>query len=142
MKRFGIVGGGLLVIAAFILFGTQLPSCSTPEKTAKLMKLADIGLAIAQSQGVISPGDSLLIGNVFTIVTSNDSKEAKLIGLAEIGLKEAVQDGVLNPGDTVLIKDAIDVLVTPPADAAAATVLDSLASELAKPPAADLTSGK
>ena len=84
----------------------------------------------------------MLIGSVMTVVTSGDTQEAKLIGLAEIGLTEAVADGVLQPGDTVLIKDALEVLVTPPADSAATVVLDSLASELAKPPAVDTTSGK
>jgi hypothetical protein len=143
MKRFGIITGGLMAVAMLILFGTQLPSCATPEQTARLLKLADIGLAIASHQGVINPGDRIVISDVFAVLTSDGTQDEKLIKLTDIGLDVAVEEGLLHEGDILIIREAEEVLVVPPLPVEAAGILEALASETAKPPAVpDLTGGK
>lgn len=136
MNRFGIVFGGLACAALFVLLGTQLPSCAmTPEQRARVTTLTSIGLALAQSQGVISSGDSILIGKTVAVITSPHSQQEKLVGLADIGLAVAVDEGKLKPGDSLLIKNAIEVVVTPskvPEEVVPAVEL--MASEQAKPP--------
>lgn len=139
MNRFGKVMGGLAAAALLVVAGTQLPSCAAVEQVAekhgdKIYKLTEIGLAIAESQGVVSQGDRLLIGTTAALLTTPGPKEDKLIALADIGLSEAVKEGVIKPGDSVLIKDAINVIVTPskaPAETAAAV---ELLAEEQKPP--------
>lgn len=118
MKRFGVILGGLAICAAFVLLSGGLPSCSalTESQQAKLLTVAQVGLTVAANQGVISPGDSLLIGTTTAVLLKPGTKEEKLVGLATIGLDQAVQEGVLKPGDAVLIKDAVNVLVTPAPD--------------------------
>ncbi|MDZ4287812.1 MAG: hypothetical protein U0984_07630 [Prosthecobacter sp.] len=115
MTRFGIIIGSLVVTTLALLIMGGVPSCKTPEQTAKLMRLIDIGLQVAANKGVITQGDSLLIGSGVAILTSADSsKEDKILKLSEIGLTEAVKEGVINSGDSILIKDAINVIVTTP----------------------------
>lgn len=148
MKRFGIVTGGLIAAAALILFGSQLPSCATPEQTARLLKFADlglkVGLAVASNEGVISPGDRIVIGRTVGVLTSQGGEEEKLIQLADIGLDVAVAEGLLNEGDVLLIREKEEVLVVPPTPPEVSIMLDVLASEMAKPPAVpvDLTGSK
>lgn len=136
-KRFGIATGTLLFAAALIGIGTQVPSCASklsPERKAAIVKLADIGLAIAQSQGEISTGDRILIRDTTAVILSEGSAETKLVQLADLGLKEALKEGVIQPGDMVVVKDDQRAVIEPPPPAVGSP-------EPSPPPAADPASG-
>lgn len=103
---------GLLVIAVIgLIIGLGVPGCATPEQNAQLRTLSQLGLAVAASQGVISKGDAIVIGDGIGTLTSGGDKKTKLVHLASIGLAEAVKTDLLKEGDTVLIQNAVEALV-------------------------------
>ncbi len=109
---------GLLVIAVIgLIIGLGVPGCATPEQNAQLRTLSQLGLAVAASQGVISTGDAIVIGDGIGTLTSGADKKTKLVHLVSIGLSEAVKTDLLKQGDTVLIQNAVEALVIHPAAA-------------------------
>lgn len=106
---------GLFVIALVgLLIGLGVPGCATPQQNAQLRTLSQLGLAVAASQGVISTGDAILIGDGIGTLTSGADKKTKLVHLASLGLAEAVRKDLLHEGDTVLIQSAVEALVVSP----------------------------
>jgi hypothetical protein len=120
MQKYGALLG-LLALASFVLAFTLAPtSCSslTPEQQQRLQTITvpatALGLAYAQSQGYISPGDRITLTQGVAIVVSDKTPEAKLFDLAELGLKDAMANGLLCPGDVVTVgTDTADITSDP-----------------------------
>ncbi len=134
MNRFGLVIGTLAFAIGLILLGGGLPSCSTPQQTARLVALSEIGLAIAKSKGLVSEGDTVLIRNGLAVVTSEKSDMEKVFSLSRIGLHEAVQEGVIKEGDSVLIEQAAAIILSTPEPLPDMTSAKEPVAELLPPP--------
>lgn len=108
VKKFGSILG-LLALAALVAGFTLAPSsCSlTPEQQQRLQSIAvpatSLGLAYAQSQGLIEPGDRITITQGVAIVVSDKTTEAKLFDLTELGLKEALRKGLIQDGNVITL---------------------------------------
>ena len=119
MKKFGPILG-LIALAGIVLGFTFAPtSCSlTPEQQKRLNSIAvpaaSLGLAYAQSQGLIQPGDRITLTQGVAIVVSNKTSEAKLYEIAELGLQHDVKTGLLSNGDVVTVHPANQITITSP----------------------------
>ena len=122
MKKFGPILG-IIALAGIVLGFTFAPtSCSlTPEQQKRLQSIAvpaaSLGLAYAQSQGYITPGDRITITQGVAVVVSDKTPEAKLFDLAELGLKEAMAKGLIENGNVItLTNDETASIAAPPGE--------------------------
>jgi hypothetical protein len=119
MKKFGPILG-LIALMGIVLGFTFAPtSCSlTPDQQQRLQAIAvpatSIGLAYAQSRGLIEPGDKITLTQGVAIVVSDKTSEAKLFELTELGLQHAVKTGLLSNGDVVTVQTADQVTISSP----------------------------
>jgi hypothetical protein len=114
MKKYRAYIGLFLIALIGLIIGLGVPGCATPQQNAQLRTLSQLGLAVAASNGVISAGDAIVIGDGIGTLTSGADKRTKLVHLASIGLAEAVRQDLLKQGDTVLIQSAVEALVIHP----------------------------
>ena len=120
MKKFGPLLG-ILALAAILIGFTMTPSsCSslTTEQQQRLqaisVPLASLGLAYAQSEGWIEPGDRITLTRGVAVVVSPSDTETKLFKLAEIGLDAALKRGLVNGGDVITVTSPSEVSIQSP----------------------------
>lgn len=133
MNQFKLPHWAAMAVIGVLLCLTLVgpPSCAlTPEQRAVVVPLANIGLAVAESQGVIRPGDSVTLGKTVAIITSDERREDKLMQLTELGLQEAVDRGVLKEGTVLNVQPAGMVQVVPPDPGPNPAVLIQSAAQL------------
>lgn len=119
MKKFGTILG-MLMLAALVVGYALLPaSCQlSPEQARRLQSITvpatSLGLAVAQSQGYVTPGDRITITQGVAIVTSDKTTEAKLYELAELGLKSALERGLIKDGNVITLDTPEKATIAPP----------------------------
>lgn len=119
MKKFGPLLG-ILACAALIIGYALLPaSCQlSPEQQKRLQSITvpvtSLGLAYAQSQGYVTPGDRITITQGVAIVTSDKTPEAKLFELTELGLKTALERGLIQNGNVITLDSPEKATIAPP----------------------------
>jgi hypothetical protein len=85
-------------------------SCTTPQRQL-VVSLTDIGLALAQSRGVIQEGDKVLIGKSVALILDDEATTRdKVVRLTDLGVQAAVDRGTLQEGDALLIRQATAVI--------------------------------
>jgi hypothetical protein len=116
-QKLAALGSGkaaLLLALGSSLFA--LPSCSlTPTQRAALAQsivpLSELGLSLAQSRGVIQPGDRVLIGQGLALIIDDaSSTRDKVVRLSALGVQAAVDRGALQEGDALLIQSATAII--------------------------------
>jgi hypothetical protein len=96
-----------------LVFGS---ACSiTPTQRATLAQsivpLSELGLSLAQSRGVIQPGDRVLIGQGLALIIDDaSSTRDKVVKLSALGVQAAVDRGALQEGDALLIQSATAII--------------------------------
>ncbi len=121
MKKFGPLLG-ILILAVFVVGYALLPvSCQlSPEAQKRLQTITvpvtSLGLAYAQSQGYITPGDRITITQGVAIVTSDKTPEAKLFELTELGLKSAQESGLIKDGNVITLDSSEKATIAPPSE--------------------------
>lgn len=110
MKKFGPILGLVALMGIIIGFTFAPASCSlTPEQAKRLQTITvpvtAIGLNLAQSRGLIEPGDKITLTQGVAIVVSDKQPDAKIFELAMLGLEHAVSSGLLGNGDVITVKD-------------------------------------
>ncbi len=94
------------VISAVSIF---IASCANYKEA--VVPLAQLGLAVAESKGVINEGDVVLIRKLDAVIKSEGTAKDKILPLATIGLDAAVSSGKLSEGDKLLITHGAAILI-------------------------------
>jgi hypothetical protein len=119
VKKFGTFLGLCAFIGIIIGYTFVPASCQiSPEQMKRLQAITvpatQLGLAVAQSQGYITPGDRITITQGVAIVTSDKTPEAKLFELTELGLKEALNKGLITNGSVITLDTPEKATIAPP----------------------------
>jgi hypothetical protein len=117
----------LLAATALLPVGCASLSAGNAETLAKLKPVAKVGVAIAQSQGKITPDQAVLINSAIDSVTGTNVDLAALGKLALAGLEAS---GKITPAQAAQIQLILDALnsgnvTAEAADSATSTALSS-----------------